>query len=139
MIRPLRHYADFRGRAPRIEYWLFVLFLFLLYAVAMALDELLPTGGTSATVLTTGTGLWSYETMRTAGWITKLAWLATLIPSLAVAVRRCHDIGRSGWWLLIGFIPFVGALVLLIFFLTDSQRGANRWGPDPKDAPHLYR
>lgn len=58
--------------------------------------------------------------------------LALFIPSLAVAVRRLHDIGRSGWWLLIGLIPLVGAFVLLVFAVQDSQPGSNAYGPNPK-------
>jgi len=58
--------------------------------------------------------------------------LGLLIPSLAVGVRRLHDIGKSGWWLLIGLIPLVGAIVLLVFACQDSQPGTNQWGPSPK-------
>ena len=58
--------------------------------------------------------------------------LIFFIPSLAVAVRRLHDTGRSGWWILLGLIPIIGAIVLLIFYLTDSQVGTNQFGPNPK-------
>lgn len=58
---------------------------------------------------------------------------STAVPSLAVTVRRLHDIGRSGWWFLLGLIPIVGAIVLLVFMVTDSQAGANRYGPNPKE------
>ena len=64
-----------------------------------------------------------------------LFWLAVLVPSIAVGVRRLHDTGRSGWWLLIGFIPLIGAIVLIVFFLFDSQPGTNAYGPNPKEAP----
>ena len=57
-----------------------------------------------------------------------------LLPGLAVSVRRLHDTGRSGWWLLIGLIPLAGAIVLLVFVCTDSEPGPNRFGPSPKDA-----
>jgi len=60
--------------------------------------------------------------------------LASLIPGLACCVRRLHDIGKSGWWVLIGFIPLVG-LVLLVFTLMDSQPGPNQYGPNPKELP----
>ena len=60
--------------------------------------------------------------------------LAMIIPSIAVGIRRLHDTDRSGWWCLIGFVPFIGALVLLIFFLLDSTPGTNRFGPNPKGA-----
>lgn len=58
--------------------------------------------------------------------------LIVFIPSLAVAIRRLHDTDRSGWWLLIGLVPLIGAIVLLVFYLTDGTRGPNRFGPDPK-------
>jgi uncharacterized membrane protein YhaH (DUF805 family) len=61
--------------------------------------------------------------------------LGLLIPSIAVGVRRLHDTGRSGWWLLIGFIPLIGMIVLIVFFVLDSQPGTNAYGPNPKEAP----
>ncbi len=63
------------------------------------------------------------------GWIYALA---VLIPSLAVEVRRLHDINRSGWWMLISLVPFIGTLVLLIFAITEGDQGPNQYGPDPK-------
>jgi uncharacterized membrane protein YhaH (DUF805 family) len=60
--------------------------------------------------------------------------LAVLLPSIAVAVRRLHDTSRSGWWMLIGLIPILGGLVLLVFFVLDSTRETNAWGPSPKAA-----
>jgi uncharacterized membrane protein YhaH (DUF805 family) len=140
MILPLRRYADFRSRSRRMEYWAFVLFLFLLFAITATLDTWLPTGGRTLTAITTAPGLWAYSQATDAGWITRIASIAMILPSLAVAVRRLHDIGRSGFWLLVSFVPLLGAILLLVFFLTDSQRGANRWGPDPKpvaDRPPL--
>ena len=65
--------------------------------------------------------------------------LALFIPSIAVAVRRLHDTGRSGWWYIIGMIPvvsYVGSIVLLVFYCTDSQPGRNKWGPNPKKPEH---
>lgn len=61
-----------------------------------------------------------------------LYWLGIIVPSLAVAVRRLHDIGKNGLWLLIALIPFIGAIVLLVFYVTDSQPGDNQYGPNPK-------
>ena len=58
--------------------------------------------------------------------------LILLIPSISVSVRRLHDIGKSGWWLLLGFIPIAGPIVLLVWFCTDSQPGENQWGANPK-------
>ena len=59
-------------------------------------------------------------------------WLATCIPFMALAVRRLHDVSRSGAWLLISLVPFVGAILLLVWFATDSEYGSNRWGDAPK-------
>jgi uncharacterized membrane protein YhaH (DUF805 family) len=59
--------------------------------------------------------------------------LAMFIPGLAVAVRRLHDVGKSGWMLLIAFIPLIGAIWLLVLLLTDSQEGTNNWGENPKE------
>ena len=60
--------------------------------------------------------------------------LAALIPGWAVAVRRLHDTGKSGWWWLIVFVPFIGAIVLIVFWVLDSAPGANQYGPNPKAA-----
>jgi uncharacterized membrane protein YhaH (DUF805 family) len=68
------------------------------------------------------------------GMFTGIFALASLIPSLSVSVRRLHDTGRSGWWLLIGLIPLVGVIILLVFFAQDSEAGANRFGANPKAA-----
>lgn len=65
--------------------------------------------------------------------VINILWvLATLIPSLALEVRRLHDVGRSGAWLLLLFVPMVGAIVILVWLLTDSERSANKYGPSPK-------
>lgn len=125
MIMPLLRYADFSGRSRRLEYWMFTLFMcILLFAfvfLAMAM------GG-----MTTG----GDEDMPLAGvWMGLLvvAFLAIFIPSLAVQVRRLHDQGRSGWFILLGFIPYIGGLIMLVFMLIPGDAGANEYGPDPKD------
>jgi len=105
----LTQYATFSGRARRSEYWWFFLAYFIASVVASIIDGIL-----GVTVL----GV--------------ILALGLLIPSLAVGVRRLHDIGKSGWWLLIGLIPLVGAIVLLVFACQDSQPGTNQWGPSPK-------
>lgn len=66
------------------------------------------------------------------GFIGLVASLVLLLPSLAVGVRRLHDTDRTGWWLLIGVVPIIGAIVLIVFFVLDSTPGANRFGPNPK-------
>lgn len=127
MLMPYRRYADFTGRSRRKEYWMFVLLSLIVAAVALAmmfggmggLDE----AGAPRISATSyvGIGLLS-------------VWgLGSIIPSIAVQVRRFHDQDRSGWFVLLGFIPYVGGLIVLVFMCLDGTRGANRFGPDPKD------
>jgi uncharacterized membrane protein YhaH (DUF805 family) len=78
------------------------------------------------------TGLVSAE--AGIGLLSGLYTLAVLIPSIAVSVRRLHDTNRSGWWLLISLVPLVGAIVLLVFLVLDSQPGENQYGSNPKAA-----
>lgn len=65
-------------------------------------------------------------------WLSVIYSLAVLVPSLAVIVRRLHDIGKSGGWFFISFVPFVGGIILLVFECMDSQPGENAYGPNPK-------
>jgi uncharacterized membrane protein YhaH (DUF805 family) len=67
------------------------------------------------------------------GPLTTILILGTIIPSIAVGIRRLHDTDKSGWWLLIALIPLIGGLVLLFFFVSDGTSGPNQYGPDPKD------
>src|SRR4051812_3359841 len=113
----LSKYATFSGRARRAEYWWFVLFQVLVGIVAAILDAALGTGFGS------GSGVFSL-----------IVTLALLLPGLAVTVRRLHDTDRSGWWILIGLIPVVGAIVLIVFTVLDGTPGPNRFGPSPKHA-----
>ena len=72
------------------------------------------------------------------GGIVGLIWIfATIVPALAVLIRRLHDTGKTGWWALVGFIPFVGAIVLLVFTVTDSSPGENKYGTSPKASSSL--
>ena len=114
-LKVLRQYADFNGRARRTEYWMFTLFSVIISVVLALIDNLVI--GTSAT----GFGV-----------LGLIYSLAVLLPSLAVGARRLHDTNRSGWWLLIGLIPLVGAIILIVFFATEGNRGPNPHGPDPK-------
>ena len=113
----LQHYADFTGRARRSEYWYFVLFNFIV-SILIGLSLGVIAGLLNVPALVYLAYLWS---------------LAVFIPSLAVSVRRLHDIGRSGWWLLLSLIPLIGAIILIIWHCTDSQPGANQYGPNPKE------
>ncbi len=115
-------YAQFHGRASRSEFWYFMLFYLLIDIVLVFIDLLIVDPMLGITPDQAGQG----------GVLEIIFALAMLIPSIALAVRRLHDIGKSGWWYLIGFIPLVGALVLLYFFVLDSQPGTNQYGPNPK-------
>jgi uncharacterized membrane protein YhaH (DUF805 family) len=117
-LKCLKQYADFSGRARRKEYWMFVLFNIIFAIVAMILDNVFG-------IAMEGVG---------NGPIYRLYLLATLIPSLAVAVRRLHDVGKSGWMILISLIPIIGAIWLLVLMVTDSNPGENQYGQNPKEA-----
>jgi uncharacterized membrane protein YhaH (DUF805 family) len=117
-LEALKKYAVFSGRSRRTEYWYFVLFNVIVSIVLGLIDALLGTGGPY-----TGAGL-----------LSGIYGLAVLIPTLAVTVRRLHDIDRTGWWILIGLVPLIGGIVLLVFALLDSTPGSNQYGPNPKGA-----
>jgi uncharacterized membrane protein YhaH (DUF805 family) len=108
----LNQYAGFTGRARRSEYWYWTLFYIILSIIASMLDR---------AVFNTTYG----------SWFSAIVGLGLLIPSLAVAVRRLHDTSRSGWWILLGLIPVVGAIILIVFYVQDSH-GDNQFGPSPK-------
>lgn len=111
-VEALRKYAVFAGRARRGEYWMFTLI------------HLLVTLTLYSFALTTGR----------AGLTVYAAYVCVLLPpGLAVTVRRLHDTGRSGWWILISFVPFLGTVAMLWFLMTPGQAGENAYGPDPKD------
>ena len=160
MIMPLRRYAEFSGRSRRMEYWMFVVFQWLiwmaLYLVSIALigggammagfDPQNPAAGLAAM----GGGFFII------GIVAFVIWLGLLIPAIAVAVRRMHDTERSGWWILspflgyvvmgvgavarsgllaaLGLLAVVGlAITVLVFLFLDGTIGPNRYGPDPKN------
>ena len=112
----LKKYATFSGRAQRAEYWWFYLISTLIIIGLSLIDQ--------------ATGTLDEETG--VGLLNSLYSLAILIPSIAVGVRRLHDTGRSGWWLLIGLIPVIGSIVLIVFFVLDSEPGDNAYGANPK-------
>jgi len=113
-------YTDFQGRTPRSGYWWVVLFLVAVSFVMWAVDMVLFEGIYPQTLLEQGFG---------PGSILFIA--ATFIPNLALGFRRLHDTGRSAWWILIGLVPIVGAIVLLVFYLLPSTPGSNQYGPNP--------
>nr|WP_314748502.1 DUF805 domain-containing protein [uncultured Campylobacter sp.] len=109
----LSGYVKFDGRAPRSEYWWFLVFIFLVDVVAACIDL-------SASTI--------YEKSEL---VSTLAGLALLLPNLAVCVRRLHDLNKSGWWVLLFFIPIIGHIVLIVWFATRGTVGANNFGEDP--------
>jgi uncharacterized membrane protein YhaH (DUF805 family) len=109
---------SFGGRARRKEYWMFFLFVIVISFLLGLLDAILGT----------------YSKRAEIGLLGGLFVLAIVIQSIAVGVRRLHDTGRSGWWLLINFVPFVGPIIVLVLMILEGQQGENRYGPDPKQA-----
>jgi uncharacterized membrane protein YhaH (DUF805 family) len=153
MFMPLKRYAEFSGRSRRMEYWMFALFQFVLWAILMILffgiagSALLAAGmgNPSALFVVGGTAMIIVAVMC-------IVWLALVIPALAVGVRRLHDTERSGWWLggflllevvrgffaggalgtVLSLAVVVYAIALLVFLLLDGTQGPNKYGPDPK-------
>ncbi|MFF3246196.1 DUF805 domain-containing protein [Streptomyces sp. NPDC002870] len=109
----LKKYAVFSGRARRQEYWMFILFSVIVSIVLTIIDTVAGTSPVIASIYS----------------------LAVFLPSLGVAVRRLHDTDRSGWWLLIALVPFVGAIILLVFLASEGKPHENSHGPNPKLVP----
>ena len=127
MILPYKRYADFSGRSRRKEYWMFTLLLVIVYIVLA-----LVAGGAGAfTDPEAGFGI--------GGMLMAAFFLASFIPALAVQVRRFHDQGRSGWFVLLNFIPYIGSLAILVFMCLDGTRGPNEYGEDPKGRDTIDR
>ena len=111
-VKVLKNYAVFSGRARRKEYWMFALFNFI-FALVLSLIGVLTFGMLYILAILYG--------------------VAVFVPALAVAVRRLHDIGKSGWYYFIILIPLAGPIWLLVLMCTDSQPGGNKSGPNPKE------
>ncbi len=117
------NYRNFKGRARRSEYWFIQLFLVATNLAAAVIDLALMDGDVDRFIANGGGG------------IVGLIWIiATIVPALAVLIRRLHDTNRSGWWALIGLVPIIGTIAILIFTVTDSTQGENRYGASPKDS-----
>lgn len=116
-LKALKNYVGFNGRARRKEYWMFYLFniiiVFVLYGLGMATIKSI--GGLFIALY----GLYA---------------LGVFLPSLAVSIRRLHDINKSGWWYLISLVPLIGSIWLIVLLATEGTRGENAYGPDPKEA-----
>ena len=116
-LKVLKQYADFSGRARRKEYWMFFLFNMIFGMIAMILDN----------IFGIAFGEIGY------GPLYGLYTLAVFIPGLAVAIRRLHDVGKSGWMILINLIPIVGVIWFFVLLVTDSNPGENQYGQNPKE------
>ena len=103
------HYVVFRGRASRSAFWYWVLFVVILSIIAALIDNMI-----------IGMPI-----------IGPIVSLGLLLPGLSVSIRRLHDIDRPGWWILIGLVPLVGAILLLVWYCSKGTTGPNTYGPDP--------
>jgi uncharacterized membrane protein YhaH (DUF805 family) len=103
-LEVLKKYAVFTGRSQRAEFWWFFLIHLIIGAVLSMISETL----------------------------SSIYGLAVLLPAIGVSIRRLHDTGKTGWWILLHFIPVIGTIVLIIFFVQDSDPGSNEYGPNPK-------
>ena len=110
-VKGLKNYANFSGRARRKEYWFFILVQFGVILIASVIDSII---------------------FKKPSVLYMLTALALFIPSLAVSVRRLHDIGKSGWWYLICLIPLIGAILLIVWFATETKPETNQWGKPAK-------
>lgn len=109
-IRAYKNYANFSGRDTKQQYWMFYLFYMIAYIILSVIDGVIGTGGLLGGIFA----------------------LATFIPSIAIATRRLHDIGKSGWWQLIALIPLIGVIVLIVFMVKQGMMGDNQFGNDPR-------
>jgi uncharacterized membrane protein YhaH (DUF805 family) len=116
-LEVLKKYVVFEGRARRKEYWFFILFNVLISTALGFIDWL--TGNINPE---TGIGI-----------LSGIYALGVMLPGMAVSVRRLHDTGRSGWWLLITFLPVIGAILFFYFMVLDGNPERNEYGPSPKD------
>ena len=117
------NYKNFKGRARRSEYWFIQLFLVATNIAVAVIDLALMNGDVERFIANGGGG------------IVGLVWIfATIVPALAVLIRRLHDTNRSGWWALIGLVPLAGAIVLLVFTVEDSNKGVNKYGASQKES-----
>jgi uncharacterized membrane protein YhaH (DUF805 family) len=112
-MNAMRRYVDFSGRSSRSEFWFFVLFYFIIAIIATVID---------AVVL-------GSQMAQGIGILSGIVTLVHIIPSISVGVRRLHDTDRSGWWILIGLVPLIGAIWLIVLYCIDSTPGTNRFGP----------
>lgn len=118
IMLPLRRYTDFSGRSRRKEYWMFLLGVLIVAIVLGIVEGIVGLSGMVGGVY---------------GPLTLIFLLGIIVPSIALQVRRFHDQDKSGWFVLLSFIPFVGGLIVLVFMCLEGTKGPNRFGPDPKN------
>ena len=127
-VQAFKQYAEFSGRSRRRDYWMFI----LIHTIITIVVTLVAFIGIMIGILLVSGALWIAGVSYYGSLILLFVYYAaTLIPSLAIATRRLHDIGYSGWYLLLLLIPIVGAIILLIFMIRGSQPGDNQFGPEP--------
>ena len=114
-IRAYKNYANFSDRDTRQQYWMFYLFYMIFALVLGFVDGLIGTGGLLGGVFV----------------------FVSIIPTITMATRRLHDIGKSGWWQLIILIPIIGAIILLVFLIKQGNFGDNKFGVDPRNSEIL--
>ncbi len=119
------NYVNFNGRARRKEFWIFQLFLTIISTICFVLDNIL---GTVFTIDAGPAGLISLP----YGWLYFLCGIYHFLPSLSVLVRRLHDVGKSGWWFFIVFVPFIGPFWSFYLLCKDGDHGENSYGNNPK-------
>ena len=122
MIMPLERYADFSGRSQRMEYWMFTLFYLIVITVLLGFAIFFGSPAGEDHTLAE-----NYSLV-----VLGLFVVGTIIPSIAVTVRRLHDQDKSGWFYLMSFIPYIGGLIMFVFMCLEGTVGPNRYGPDPK-------
>lgn len=124
-IKPYFKYAQFTGRADRKEFWYFVLFYVVVSAILTVLDGALFTGGRAYST----SGVWTYST---SGPLASIFGIASFIPGLAVSIRRLHDVGKSGWYVLLNLIPLVGWIIMIFFYAQKGEPQTNVYGEPPE-------
>jgi uncharacterized membrane protein YhaH (DUF805 family) len=128
MILPLKRYAQFSGRSCRKEYWMFVLFSFLVSIVLSLVDSALGLGGHANSFSTSGNGAFAAGANSSGGILSGIWSLAIFIPSLAVGIRRLHDLDRSGWWYVAPLVVIIVGVVLLAIGTMGLTAGAGGGG-----------
>ena len=111
------HYFDFKGRARRTEFWMFILITTIISIVLAVVDNLLNL---------------NFGDADNSGILESIYSLLIFIPSLAVSVRRLHDVGKSGWYLLLWLLPIIGWIWLLVLYCMEGENQPNKWGDNPK-------